>query len=740
MTIRARTITFITLSLSLLMAILATVIIRDVHQMVYKRSINLGEEHTLTLARSITNRLAEARHLGRTIQSNISNYQAGTALASSRRAWLERELNGQTSHRDAPPMWVVFKPDGFDGLDAENIDNEAGFGDDQGVMLIYSKDGFSERLPTTYEMLMRQPRFQLAMNEGRSHIISQGQSDFNPQFGIAREGTVILNPIFAFGTRDVIGVLGIEVNNQNLFSVFTELEFPLPVISYVVHERTDLDYLWYTDGDFKGKSLSWGNLMSEYNEKRLSGVPVFHVQRPVNNPARGAAMEPGYTFHGYIETPGVADDWGVNWSVAVSDMLHDPDMDHLRSIVIIGTVVVVFLMGIILNILLHAILNGLRQTGIAIEEIASGEGDLTKRIRLTPNDEVGKLAKDFNTFTAKLQDIIGKVKGNTRSMASVSSDLGKMMKGTQDHLGEITDTVDAMIDSAKAQTLVLAKSNESVKSMSTNIKIMEKMVVAQSAGITQGSATIEEMIASIGSINKTVEQMGQEYKSLGRAGAVGRDKQAQVSDLVKEVVKGSTKLQEANTVIEEIANQTNLLAMNAAIEAAHAGDVGKGFAVVADEIRSLAESASEQSKSIGSELRSVSMSIFAIKDASGESEASIETIFSSIEAISTLVHAVEDAMNEQSTSSQEVLKILRSITENTREVKDAASNLRTESRSLGQSMSTLTAQIDEEEIRIDAVVEKTKTITTSTSDLASMVSLNNENIAEISQIMNKFKV
>ena len=131
------------------------------------------------------------------------------------------------------------------------------------------------------------------------------------------------------------------------------------------------------------------------------------------------------------------------------------------------------------------------------------------------------------------------------------------------------------------------------------------MIESQSAGVSQASVAVEEMIGNISSVNNSMDKMASSFDTLSYNAQTGFTKQQDVNERIKQIESQSQMLLEANIAIANIAEQTNLLAMNAAIEAAHAGEAGKGFSVVADEIRNLSETSSKQSKTIGQQIGKV---------------------------------------------------------------------------------------------------------------------------------------
>ena len=183
----------------------------------------------------------------------------------------------------------------------------------------------------------------------------------------------------------------------------------------------------------------------------------------------------------------------------------------------------------------------------------------------------------------------------------------------------------------------------------------------QSASVSQSSSAIEEMLANIQSVTQTLVKNAGNVKELIESSEVGRSGLRGVAEDIQEIARESEGLLEINAVMENIASQTNLLSMNAAIEAAHAGEAGKGFAVVADEIRKLAENSGEQSKTISSVLKK-------IKDAIDKITKSTESVLSKFEAIDGGVRTVSDqeenirnAMEEQGEGSKQILEAVERL-------------------------------------------------------------------------------
>ena len=270
----------------------------------------------------------------------------------------------------------------------------------------------------------------------------------------------------------------------------------------------------------------------------------------------------------------------------------------LRAMVAIG--LVALLLAFVIGIgVVNLSIKPLQHVSGAIEKVATGNADLTQRLEGRTKDEIGKVVQNFNKFTEKLQSIVLELKGSKDDLTAYGEHLSNMVSENSQFRAAIMENIKSANAEIDAQHQTVTATAGSVDKISRAVEVLRSMLQKQTESVEQASAAVTEMIGNIGSVSASIEKMAAEFDLLQGDVHNGIQQQKEVSERIEQIEQQSKMLNEANNVISSIASQTNLLAMNAAIEAAHAGDAGKGFSVVADEIRKLSETSSAQSRNIG---------------------------------------------------------------------------------------------------------------------------------------------
>jgi methyl-accepting chemotaxis protein len=622
---------------------------------------------------------------------------------------------------------VGFEPDAWDKADDKNVGKR--YADSSGRFATRAVRQGTTVEETTIDNVEHNFWYSEARRLGKATltepILVQGTHDFT---------TTVSAPIFVNGT--FIGAVGIEVSLTKLKGI----------VSGDSNSKTGISALYsnggmvidHIDATRSGKSV-------REVEGDLAGDSLEDLARTIGD-GKAISFRATSTYLksvvlGAVE-PIVVGGSEAPWAVASYVPLawiQESQSKILVAMILIGggTLLALFLL---VFFFLQPIIKPLRLSAQLLEGIAHGDGDLTKRLPVKGQDETGKLALHFNAFMDKLETIVASLRATGAALKETGVALGDQTEGVAAAVNEIAGSAEEINRKVSAQSENVTLATGEVEAIARGIENLDDMIEDQSAAITESSASIEEMVANIAAVGRSVERLGANFESLLGASDTGRTSLAALTQKIKAIADRSESLLETNQVIAGIASQTNLLAMNAAIEAAHAGEAGAGFSVVADEIRKLAEMSASRAKATAKELRAVKSAVDGMVETSVGAESEFTKILDLIRGLDGLRREIEHAMNEQSSGSAQILEALGHMNSVTQQIRNGSQGMSKGGVSVRKEMARLLGLSQEIALGMEGINRAAAGIAASMESAAALSEANEDHIRQVLAEAGKFVI
>jgi methyl-accepting chemotaxis protein len=729
----------IKIKLSIMMIVIVAVIVTGVAVILLREasgiSVNLSKRGIDTLAGQ-RSAYWQGREDGllrvlRTLANQMGDYE--NVPAAERRNRFDEMLKSITAAENTMyQVYTVWKPNAIDGMDARFIGRDGSTETGQYAVAFRQENGrITTRITSDVKDAMEYlngPDSRKDRYEHPTPMNIDGKDTFYFR---------LMVPIINKRTNEVVGGVGclnvidaIQPTLENIIktreeisatSIYSNNGF---ILASYVPERvgknlTDVDTIYGEHIQAANQAVLEGKIFTctSYSSVLKSEVEIVIMPVPIGNS-------------------------GMTWSVMIASTRSYilKEVNELTRFTLIIAAIAIVIAVVFIYFVLGSTTKPIVKVTDTLKDISEGEGDLTKTVNINSKDEIGYLALYFNKTLGKIKDLVLVIKKQAGLLKDIGNDLASNMTETAAAINQITANIQSIKGRVINQSASVTETNATMEQVIANINKLNSHVENQSRNVSQASSAIEEMVANISSVTNTLVNNAANVSTLKEASEVGKTGLQEVATDIQEIARESEGLLEINTVMENIASQTNLLSMNAAIEAAHAGESGKGFAVVADEIRKLAESSSEQSKTIGTVLKKIAESIKKITFSTDNVLHRFEAIDTGVRTVSDQEENIRNAMEEQGEGSKQILHSAGSLNDLTRQVKSGSEEMLNGSQEVIKESQNLEKVTQEITGGMNEMASGADQINIAVNNVNEMTQKNREAIDALIKEVSRFKV
>ncbi|MCQ2589201.1 MAG: methyl-accepting chemotaxis protein [Treponema sp.] len=366
-------------------------------------------------------------------------------------------------------------------------------------------------------------------------------------------------------------------------------------------------------------------------------------------------------------------------------------------------------------------------------------GDLSRRINISINDDIGLLTSSLNGLTDKLSSTINSLKDETNTVATSAQILNQSSSRSINALDSMKNAVQTIEMEEKRTNEIINLTYNDIESLRNSAKQVEEQILNQSLAMERASASVEETAMNLVTISDTTKKADTITESLRSASDAGMNSINTAEEAISLIQQSSEEVVHTVAMIQTIASQTNLLAMNAAIEAAHAGDLGKGFAVVADEVRSLAATTSKNVQTVSKNMKEMEEKIQNGVNAMLDAKKAFSSINSGVAETADIVRHIAESVEEQRLGTAETLSATQEVVQSISSIKELAVSQRQHTDNVYENTKNIvnsSNSISESLIQTTAVSENLNEILT---DVNNCVNENTNSVEKMKTHINGFQ-
>jgi methyl-accepting chemotaxis protein len=702
-----------------------------IYDLAHKYTLSLGEKG----ASNVKNHLEGYWHTVETIAESMERYDS--IIPAERRIIFNVILEGLVlEHPEVIGIWCVWEENVLEGNDRAYIGtrgtNEEGryapyFFWDNGKIEIEALDDFDQP-GTDY--------YQIPKKNNATTILDPYLDVFYWDNEKEVLMTTVAAPIRNSG-KQLVGVVGIDIRLDELQNIiFESLPYHDAVNAVFSHNFTVAAHF---DPSRLGKDMRQtetdmiGPYMDGFTKAIQNGEPYYFSNYVAVLNANMDAFSVPIQI-GTSKTP-----WCYVVGIQTKTVMAPADAMLYITFAIVGIMVVIIILAAM--VLSRSISRPIVRATDTLRDISEGEGDLTRHLAVSSRDEIGDMAVYFNKTLGNIRNLIGVIKNKVTALTNTGHELTINMKRTSTAVDNIAANFQEIKTLEAKQQQGSIEVNKALENIKASINQQEKLIDEQTDSVNTSSSAIEQMTANIHSVSQTLVENSKNVEALTEASERGKTAVQAVAQEIMEIAKDSEGLLEINLVMNKIAAQTNLLSMNAAIEAAHAGEVGKGFAVVADEIRKLAESSGEQSKTTAGMLKKIKASIDNITKSSDEVTARFGAIDNEVKTVSAHELNIRNAMEEQEAGGKQILDAIGRLKEITVSVQKSSDDMSKSGGDLNRETDNFIKVSNEAISGMTEIVNNALgEIKTSVTHITEMSVENNRNFDELKLETEKFRI